>query len=83
MLHGLSHMTFIVVDLDCSERLLVERLGARRIYESGEATFSLSPERFYLLGEAQAPLWIAIIRGPGLPELSYNHVAFKIDEAEI
>ena len=83
MIHGLSHMTFIVADLDRSERLLVEGLGARRVYDSGEATFSLSPERFYLLGDGPAPLWIAIMRGPGLPELSYNHVAFKIDEAEI
>lgn len=79
---GLSHMTFIVRDLDRMESLLVEVLGARKVYDSGAETFSLSPERFYLLGPEGADLWIAIMQGEPLPERSYNHIAFQIAEAD-
>jgi catechol 2,3-dioxygenase-like lactoylglutathione lyase family enzyme len=83
MIHGLSHMTFIVADLDRSERLLVEGLGARKVYDSGARSFSLAPERFFLLGDGRAPLWIAIMCGPGLPERGYSHIAFKIDAGDL
>jgi len=83
MISGLSHMTFIVADLDRSERLWVEGLEARKIYDSGKAGFSLSPERFFLLGQGAEPLWIALMEGAPLPERSYNHVAFKIEDAEL
>lgn len=77
-IEGLSHITFIVRDLDRMERLLTAVLGARRVYDSGAATFSLSKERFFLVGE----LWIATMEGEPLPARSYNHVAFKIAEAD-
>jgi len=77
-IEGLSHITFIVRDLDRMERLLTTVLGARRVYDSGTATFSLSKERFFLVGK----LWIATMEGEPLPARSYNHVAFKIDEAD-
>jgi catechol 2,3-dioxygenase-like lactoylglutathione lyase family enzyme len=78
MIEGLSHMTFIVRDLDRMERLLTGVLGARRVYDSGEDTFSLSKERFFLVGE----LWIATMEGEPLPTRSYNHIAFKIANAD-
>ncbi len=78
MIQGLSHLTFIVADLDAMGRILIDVLGARRVYESGERTFSRSPEAFYQL----AGIWIAVMQGDPLPEKSYNHVAFKIDEAD-
>ena len=60
------------------ERLLTGVLGARKVYDSGAETFSLSKERFFLLGD----LWIAVMEGEPAPVRSYNHVAFKIDEAD-
>jgi catechol 2,3-dioxygenase-like lactoylglutathione lyase family enzyme len=77
---GLSHITFIVADLDRMEAILTGVLGARKVYDSGAATFSLAEERFFLVG--QDDLWIAIMKGDGLPARSYNHVAFKIGDTE-
>jgi fosfomycin resistance protein FosX len=88
MVRGLSHITFIVRDLDRMETLLTSVLGARKVYDSGEDTFSLSKERFFLVGgaagdpDAPAPVWIAAMEGEPLPSRSYNHVAFGIGEAE-
>jgi catechol 2,3-dioxygenase-like lactoylglutathione lyase family enzyme len=88
MIQGLSHMTFIVRDLDGTEAILTTVLGARKVYDSGEETFSLSRERFFLAGgdpgdsDAPAPIWIAIMEGEGLPSRSYDHVAFKITESD-
>lgn len=78
MIQGLSHMTFITRDLDRMEQILTTVLGARKLYDSGERTFSLSPERFFDV----AGLWIAIMQGEPLPSRSYNHIAFKIDEGD-
>jgi catechol 2,3-dioxygenase-like lactoylglutathione lyase family enzyme len=77
---GLSHMTFIVADLDAMEEILVRVLGARKVYDSGEKTFSVSEERFFLVGDDN--LWIAIMKGESLAGRTYNHVAFKIDDAD-
>ncbi|WP_135502035.1 FosX/FosE/FosI family fosfomycin resistance hydrolase [Roseovarius aestuariivivens] len=76
---GLSHITFIVTDLDRMQTILERVLGARCIYNSGPAQFSLSEERFFLVGD----VWIATMLGDPLPARSYNHVAFKVDEAEL
>jgi fosfomycin resistance protein FosX len=51
MMKGLSHITFIVRDLDRMGDVLANVLGARRVYDSGNETFSLSKERFFLVGE--------------------------------
>jgi fosfomycin resistance protein FosX len=77
-IEGLSHITFVVRDLDRMEDILTTVLGAREVYDSGSATFSLSRERFYLVGE----LWIAVMEGEPLPARPYNHVAFKIADAD-
>jgi fosfomycin resistance protein FosX len=88
MIRGLSHMTFIVQNLDRMEAILTTVLGARKVYDSGQETFSLSRERFFLIGEepgdadAPAPIWVAIMEGESLPSRTYNHVAFKIAEAD-
>jgi fosfomycin resistance protein FosX len=74
----LSHMTFIVRDLDRMESLLTTVFGARKVYDSGSERFSLSKERFYLVGQ----LWIATMEGEPLPTRTYNHIAFKIDECD-
>jgi catechol 2,3-dioxygenase-like lactoylglutathione lyase family enzyme len=73
-------MTFIVADLDAMEQILQQVFGARRVYASGSETFSIAEERFFTLG-ADA-IWIAIMKGEALPTRSYNHVAFKIEDAD-
>jgi len=78
MIDGLSHITFVVSDLERSARLLVDGLGGEQVYDSGEETFSLSRERFFLVGG----LWVALMEGAPT-ERSYNHVAFKVDDAAI
>ncbi|MEO3386644.1 FosX/FosE/FosI family fosfomycin resistance hydrolase [Mesorhizobium sp. CAU 1741] len=78
MIEGLSHMTFIVRDLEPMTKILTEVLEAREVYSSGDDTFSVSPEKFFLIGD----LWVAIMEGEPLPSRSYNHVAFKIDDAD-
>lgn len=80
---GLSHVTFIVRDLDRMESILTGVLGAGRVYDSGDETFSLSPERFYLVGEGATATWIAVMLGDvDLPQ-SYNHVAFQVDRRDL
>ena len=76
---GLSHLTFIVADLDAMEAILTTVLGARRVYDSGADTFSLSEERFFLLGD----LWIVIMQGKPLPARSYDHVALKVQDDQL
>ncbi len=82
MVQGLSHITFIVRNLDRMEEILTTVLGARKVYDSGAQTFSLSKERFFLVGDGAEPNWIATMEGEPLPTRTYNHVAFKIDDAE-
>jgi catechol 2,3-dioxygenase-like lactoylglutathione lyase family enzyme len=79
MIEGLSHLTFIVRDLDRMSRLIEEVLGGRQVYSSGDATFSLSREKFFVAGG----MWIAIMEGEPLPSRTYNHVAFKVQEADL
>ena len=74
MSEGLSHITFIVRDLDKMEEILTKVLDARKIYDSGDKTFSLSKERFFDIGG----VWVATMEGDPLAERSYNHVAFKM-----
>jgi fosfomycin resistance protein FosX len=78
MIEGLSHITFVVRDLDVMEHILTTVLGARRVYDSGAGSFSLSRERFFQVGPDTAEYWIAIMEGDALPTQTYNHTAFKI-----
>ncbi|MCB8823077.1 FosX/FosE/FosI family fosfomycin resistance hydrolase [Microvirga rosea] len=79
MIEGLSHITLITRDLARMGQIIETVLDGREVYASGEETFSLSREKFYLAGG----LWIAIMEGESLPGRSYNHIAFKIPAGEI
>lgn len=79
MIEGLSHITFVCQDIDRLALILREMIGAEQIYASDEKTFSLSREKFLSAGG----LWIAVMQGPSLSERSYNHVAFKVSEADL
>ena len=78
MIQGISHITFIVKDLEKMTKFLVSIFDAEEIYSSGEQTFSISKEKFFLING----LWIAIMQGDSLPEKTYNHLAFKITEKD-
>lgn len=77
MIAGLSHMTFVVRDLERMTRILTSIFDAREVYASGDQTFSVAREKFFQVGE----LWIAVMEGEPLPSRTYNHVAFKIEDA--
>lgn len=76
---GISHITLIVQDLERTSKLLTDVLDAMEVYSSGDKTFSISKEKFFLVGG----VWIAIMEGPALTERTYNHIAFKVPEEEL
>lgn len=76
---GISHITFIVRDLDRMATFLCQGLGAREVYDSAGREFSLSREKFFVLGG----VWLAAMEGEPPAERSYQHVAFAVDESEL
>ena len=74
MIDGLSHIIFIVSDLDKMEVILMKVLDAKKIYDSGDRTYSLLKERFFNIGG----IWVATMEGEPLRDKTYNHVAFKM-----
>ena len=64
------------------EQILCRVLDARKVYDSGAGTHSLSPERFFLVGEGEQAIWVAVMQGDAAIPRSYNHIAFKIEEQE-
>lgn len=77
-INGMSHITFIVSDLDRTSYMLEYIFDAEEVYSSGEETHSYSKERYFTIDG----IWIAIMLGESLPEKTYNHVAFKISETD-
>ena len=57
---------------------LTTLFDAREIHSSENRDSSISKEKFFLIND----IWVAIIEGEPLAEKTYNHVAFKIDEAD-
>jgi fosfomycin resistance protein FosX len=76
---GLSHVTFVVSDLERMARLLCDALGAREVYDSAGDDHSLSREKFFILGG----MWIAAMEGAPLAQRTYSHVAFAVSEADL
>lgn len=77
MIKGLSHITFVVKDLEKSMAFFRELFDAKEVYSSGDHTFSLSREKFFTIGD----LWFAIMEGKPV-ERSYHHVAFDVCDDE-
>lgn len=73
-IEGISHITFIVKDLERSATLFKAVLGAEEIYSTRKHQFSLAKERFFLIGG----VWLALMEGNSNVERNYNHIAFKI-----
>lgn len=78
MIFGISHITFIVKDLELTSRFLETIFDAEEVYSSGRKQFSLNQEKFFLISD----IWICIMEGEPLPQCTYNHVAFKIPDEE-
>ena len=76
MIEGLS---LITRDLERMSAIVEQVLDGREVYSSGDSTFSLSREKFFLVGGH----WIAVMEGESLPARSYNHIAFKIPASAI
>ncbi len=76
---GISHITFIVRDLERMAGFLCEGLGAREVYDSSSRNFSLSREKFFVLGDT----WLAAMEGEPPAERSYQHVAFAVSEDDL
>ncbi|MGJ6507004.1 fosfomycin resistance hydrolase FosX [Listeria monocytogenes] len=79
MISGLSHITLMMKDLNKTTAFLQNIFNAEEIYSSGDKTFSLSKEKFFLI----AGLWICIMEGDSLQERTYNHIAFQIQSEEV
>jgi catechol 2,3-dioxygenase-like lactoylglutathione lyase family enzyme len=78
-IEGISHITFLVRDLDRMSMFLCEGLGAKEVYDSQRKNFSLSREKFFVLGG----VWIAAMEGNPPAERTYRHLAFKVAETEL
>lgn len=76
---GLSHITFVVRDLDRMATFLCEGLGAREVYDSAGRNYSLSREKFFVLGD----VWLAAMEGDPPADRSYQHVAFAVNESDL
>jgi len=78
-MEGISHITFVVRDLGRMATFLCQGLGAEEVYDSGDENFSLSREKFFLLGG----VWIAAMEGEPPAQRSYQHVAFAVADADL
>ena len=76
MIQGLSHLTFIVRNLEKMSAIITEVIGGEEVYSTGDNTFSTSREKFFVAGG----VWIAIMEGDSLSSRTYNHVAFKVTD---
>lgn len=79
MIESVSHITFVVKDLDKTTKLYKELFDAEEVYDSGEKTHSISKERFFIIGGQ----WIAVMETEEIVNKTYHHVAFKIREEDI
>jgi fosfomycin resistance protein FosX len=79
MIEGLSHITLITSDLERMSAIMEQVFDGREVYASGDDTFSLSREKFFIVGGH----WIAIMEGESLSAQTYNHIAFKIAASDV
>ena len=78
MIQGISHITFLVHDLEKSSHLFRFLFDTEEIYSSDGKNFSISDEKFFLIGG----IWVALMKG--LPiDRSYQHIAFQVQKGAI
>ena len=78
-IQGVSHITFIVKDLERTTTFFRDGLGAVEVYDSAGKNFSQSREKFFTLGGT----WLAIMEGESPLQRNYCHFALKINDADL
>ena len=78
MIKGISHITFIVKDLEKTTNFFTQIFDAKEVYSSGDKTFSISKEKFFLIND----IWIAIMEDNSINKKTYNHIAFKVSQKD-
>lgn len=78
MIESVSHITLIAKDVERMAEFLRIIFDAEEVYDSKEKNYSLSYEKFFLIGGT----WVVVMEGEPLPKRSYNHIAFKVPEPE-
>ena len=74
MIEGLSHITFIVHDLDKMTNFLTSIFDAKEVYSSNDRTFSISREKYFLIYD----IWVAVMEGEALAEKTYHGRVFLL-----
>ncbi len=75
---GISHITLICKDINKTAQLFNILFDAIEVYSSDKKNFSVSKEKFLLVGD----LWVALMEGNPI-ERSYNHIAFQVAEKDL
>lgn len=83
MIYGVSHITFVVADLDRTERLFIEALGARKVYDSASDGMSLSPERFYVFDGIGAGFHVVTMLGTPTCKRSFDHLSLAVHRQDL
>ena len=78
MVESISHITIIVKDVRRTAEFFRAIFNAKEVYDSSKMNFSTSYEKFFIIGGT----WIVAMEGEPVSERSYNHIAFKVPEAE-
>jgi fosfomycin resistance protein FosX len=78
-IQGISHITFVVQDLDRAAVFFCQGLGATEVYDSKARNFSLSREKFFALGG----IWIAAMEGQAPTERTYQHMALAVSAEDL
>ena len=76
---SVSHITFVVNDIDRMTLFLCEGLGAREVFDNNDLKGPVPREKFFVLGDT----WLAAIAGESPAERSYQHVAFKVSSSDL
>lgn len=79
MIESVSHITFVVKNLEKTAHLFKYLFDAEEVYDSGTKIHSISKEKFFLIGGQ----WIVIMENDHIVNKTYHHLAFKIKESEI
>ena len=79
MINSISHITFVVRDLNKTTELFKELFNGKEVYYSDEKKHSLYKERFFIVGNQ----WIAVMEDNNIINRTYHHIAFKILESDV
>lgn len=79
MIESVSHITFVVKDLDRTRQLFIELFEAEEVYYSGKKKHSLYKEVFFIVGNQ----WIAVMEHSNILNRTYHHIAFKISASDV